>query len=227
MEQVRSIVIPVGIEELEGELVLPPHPRGLVIFAQGSGSSRLDMRNRAVAELLREHGLATLLFDLISPGETLEDDISGSLRFDVEWLARRLVAATDWLVRQPEAATCRWPTFGENTGFQRRPHRRGGAAAAGARAGLARRASRPGGGLPAGRAGADAVHRGPDRPRLHPAQRGGAVHDTRARRAGGGRGRGGTCSRSAARSRRWPSWPRAGWAATSRAAQDRPIDPVP
>jgi pimeloyl-ACP methyl ester carboxylesterase len=116
MEEIRSIVIPVGMEELDAELGLPPHPRGLVIFAQGSGSSRLDMRNRAVAELLREHGLATLLFDLISPEETLEDDISGSLRFDVEWLARRLVAATDWLVRLPEASDVPVAYFGESTG---------------------------------------------------------------------------------------------------------------
>src|SRR5207248_8487364 len=84
---------------LEGDLVVPRAPRGLVIFAHGSGSSRLSPRNRMVAAALQDRGFATLLFDLLTAREEIADRITGHLRFDVRLLARRLVGASDWIVR--------------------------------------------------------------------------------------------------------------------------------
>ncbi|MDP8983144.1 MAG: dienelactone hydrolase family protein [Acidobacteriota bacterium] len=76
---------------LEGELILPPRARGIVVFAHGSGSSRHSPRNRLVAQTLQEAGLGTLLLDLL----TTEED--AALRFDISFLADRLIAATDLL----------------------------------------------------------------------------------------------------------------------------------
>ena len=69
----------------------------MVLFAHGSGSSRHSPRNRYVAEVLNEHSLGTLLVDLLTAEEEREDELDGHLRFDIELLARRLVAITDWL----------------------------------------------------------------------------------------------------------------------------------
>jgi dienelactone hydrolase len=87
-----------------------------VLFAHGSGSSRHSPRNRYVAGVLRAAGLATLLMDLLTPEEEAEDRYTGHLRFDIDLLAERLVAATDWLAQQPQTAG--WPVgyFGASTG---------------------------------------------------------------------------------------------------------------
>ena len=75
---------------------MPSAPKGVVVFAHGSGSSRHSPRNRYVAEVLNEHSLGTLLIDLLTADEEQEDEVTGHLRFDIDLLTRRLVAITDW-----------------------------------------------------------------------------------------------------------------------------------
>jgi putative phosphoribosyl transferase len=85
---------------LEGELTVPVRATGVVIFAHGSGSSRHSPRNQFVARTLQGAGLGTLLFDLLTREEEAADRSTGHLRFDIELLARRLIAATQWLDEQ-------------------------------------------------------------------------------------------------------------------------------
>jgi dienelactone hydrolase len=101
---------------LEGTLSIPGHARGVVLFAHGSGSSRFSPRNRAVAGVLHEHGFATLLLDLLTPEEERIDAHTAHLRFDVVMLARRLVAAADWLADAFDTAHLRLGCFGASTG---------------------------------------------------------------------------------------------------------------
>jgi predicted alpha/beta-hydrolase family hydrolase len=82
---------------LNGQLLIPPAAFGVVLFAHGSGSSRFSPRNQLVARVLREHGLGTLLFDLLTNEEEEADRLSGHLRFDIGLLANRLIGATAWL----------------------------------------------------------------------------------------------------------------------------------
>jgi dienelactone hydrolase len=102
--------------ELAGMLTLPDPAVGLVLFAHGSGSSRFSQRNRYVAEVLVEAGLATLLFDLLTAAEERIDAFDRSLRFDIPLLSRRLIGAIDWAGRQPELAGLRIGLFGASTG---------------------------------------------------------------------------------------------------------------
>ncbi|MEW5881822.1 MAG: alpha/beta hydrolase [Pseudomonadota bacterium] len=101
-----------AVVTLPGDLVLPSGARGLVLFAHGSGSSRLSPRNRYVAGVLNEDGLATLLFDLLTPAE----DTDRAARFDVPLLARRLVAACVWAQSQRELNGLPVGLFGASTG---------------------------------------------------------------------------------------------------------------
>ncbi|MGH3073117.1 MAG: dienelactone hydrolase family protein [Gaiellaceae bacterium] len=112
----REIAFPVGAAQLGGSLALPPEARGIVVFAHGSGSSRFSPRNRMVADALERAGLATLLIDLLSAEEERVDLVTAELRFDIVLLARRLVAATDWLQGETETATLRVGYFGASTG---------------------------------------------------------------------------------------------------------------
>jgi dienelactone hydrolase len=108
----RTVAVPGGTRELPGTLAWPVHPSGIVLFAHGSGSSRLSPRNLAVARQMRSAGLATLLFDLLTPQEAeLRTHV-----FDIALLATRLRAATDWVVRQPEVAGLMPGYFGASTG---------------------------------------------------------------------------------------------------------------
>jgi dienelactone hydrolase len=108
--------IPVGTAHLDGDLDVPEKAKGVVAFAHGSGSSRLSPRNRRVASVLRHAGLATLLFDLLTPREEQEDSRTAEFRFDIDLLARRLAAGTDWLAEQPEVEGLRIGYFGASTG---------------------------------------------------------------------------------------------------------------
>ena len=112
----RSVRITAGGVTLDGDLSIPPHARGVVLFAHGSGSSRFSSRNKHVAELLREHGFATLLIDLLTPNEEDLDRRTAEYRFDIGRLAMRLVDAAEWLGR--EEATTKLPLslFGASTG---------------------------------------------------------------------------------------------------------------
>lgn len=113
---VREVKVVAGSVELGGSLGVPPGAQGLVIFAHGSGSSRFSPRNRAVARALRDAGLGTLLFDLLSEEEEARDAGTGELRFDIPFLARRLAAVTEWARAQPELAPLRFGYFGSSTG---------------------------------------------------------------------------------------------------------------
>jgi putative phosphoribosyl transferase len=112
----HTVCLNVGPVILEGDLAFPPDARGVVLFAHGSGSSRHSPRNRFVAERLRDAGLATLLFDLLTEDEEAIDRRTARLRFDIDLLTERLVGATDWLVQQPEAADLPIGYFGASTG---------------------------------------------------------------------------------------------------------------
>jgi dienelactone hydrolase len=101
---------------LGGTLSLPERPRGVILFAHGSGSSRFSPRNRAVAAELQRAGFATLLMDLLSVEEDAVDRVTAHLRFDIGLLATRLVAAIDWLAAEPETAALPIGLFGASTG---------------------------------------------------------------------------------------------------------------
>lgn len=102
--------------ELPGELDVPAGARGLVLFAHGSGSSRLSPRNQYVARFLREAGLATLLFDLLTEQEERVDLVTAELRFNIDLLAQRLVRATDWALANPATKDLKIGYFGASTG---------------------------------------------------------------------------------------------------------------
>jgi putative phosphoribosyl transferase len=112
----RSVIVPVGTVELEGNLEIPHGAQGVVLFAHGSGSSRFSPRNRFVARMLNQAGIATLLIDLLTDGEEALDAQTAQLRFDMPLLANRLVAATDWLSRNPDTQRLRVGYFGASTG---------------------------------------------------------------------------------------------------------------
>ena len=108
-EEVRVNAGPVSVA---GHLTIPEHPIGIVVFAHGSGSSRRSPRNRFVAEALNSAGLATLLFDLLTP----EEELNRANVFDIDLLARRLVDVTGWLASQPDTASLPVGYFGASTG---------------------------------------------------------------------------------------------------------------
>ncbi len=110
------ISVKVPSADLEGYLSLPTAATGAVIFAHGSGSSRHSPRNRYVADILNEGGLATLLIDLLTEEEQEVDQQTGQLRFDIPFLADRLVAIAHWLGHQPQVAGLKTGFFGASTG---------------------------------------------------------------------------------------------------------------
>ena len=104
--------VTVGPAQLPGLLTLPQNPRGLVIFAHGSGSSRLSPRNAYAAKFLQNHGFATLLFDLLTEGESRDRRNV----FDVPLLAERVTQAVDWTRTQSSLAPLSVGLFGASTG---------------------------------------------------------------------------------------------------------------
>ncbi len=116
-EQIRrDIFIQLEGAILEGALVLPEAADGLVLFAHGSGSGRHSPRNRYVAQVLQSQGIATLLFDLLTRREESIDQRSGELRFDIPFLAKRLIGATRWVMSLPETKNLKIGYFGASTG---------------------------------------------------------------------------------------------------------------
>lgn len=103
--ELDSVVLP-------GILTVPPETSGLVVFAHGSGSSRLSPRNALIAEAIQAEGMGTLLFDLL----TEEEDLVYDNRFDIDLIANRLLGATDWLPERPEARSLTLGYFGASTG---------------------------------------------------------------------------------------------------------------
>jgi putative phosphoribosyl transferase len=101
---------------LDGDLAIPEHPTGLIVFAHGSGSSRHSPRNQIVATELHEYGLATLLTDLLTTEEEVADARTGHLRFDIGLLADRVIAVIDWARENPPTAALPIGLFGASTG---------------------------------------------------------------------------------------------------------------
>jgi pimeloyl-ACP methyl ester carboxylesterase len=112
----QEVDVRAGPALLGGTLGIPENAQGLVLFAHGSGSSRHSPRNRFVAGLLREGGLATLLFDLLTAREDEVDRRTGQLRFEIDLLAERLILATEWALGQAETQSLRMGYFGSSTG---------------------------------------------------------------------------------------------------------------
>jgi putative phosphoribosyl transferase len=108
----KELNIPLEKAEIKGELDIPDGAKSVIIFAHGSGSSRHSPRNQMVSEYLLKHNLGTLLFDLL----TKEEDQDYSNRFNIELLANRLVAATEWLQSQYETKGLYYSYFGASTG---------------------------------------------------------------------------------------------------------------
>jgi pimeloyl-ACP methyl ester carboxylesterase len=114
--QIKAVGIPAGGVELGGDLSLPARAMGIVLFAHGSGSSRNSSRNRFVASELNRANLATLLFDLLTEEEEYAERYSRHLRFDIELLAQRLLAATDWAASDSRTRSIPVGYFGASTG---------------------------------------------------------------------------------------------------------------
>lgn len=108
----KLVHIPAGTADLEGMLNLPTGTTGIVLFAHGSGSSRLSPRNNYVAGVLRDAGLGTLMLDLLTRWE----DSDYATRFDIPFLTQRLLAATRWLQSEPSTKSLSIGFFGASTG---------------------------------------------------------------------------------------------------------------
>lgn len=108
----QEVLIPAGKVSLPGTATIPGGATGIVAFAHGSGSSRHSPRNQYAAGVLHEHGIATLLFDLLTPRE----DQAYATRFDIELLTGRLLAALAWLEGNPETGGMKLGCFGASTG---------------------------------------------------------------------------------------------------------------
>lgn len=108
----------IGPHRLPGVLAVPSAARALVLFAHGSGSSRLSPRNRQVAAMLQTHGLGTLLFDLLEPPQKRRsvDEADRRRVFDIPLLARRLTEAIDWAQAQHALTGLPVGLFGASTG---------------------------------------------------------------------------------------------------------------
>jgi putative phosphoribosyl transferase len=112
----RPVSIPSNGVVLSGSLVVPDDAAGIVLFAHGSGSSRLSPRNRFVARELEARGLATLLLDLLTAEEEVQDQSAGQFRFDIRLLAARLGAVARWVAGIDEVRSLPMGYFGASTG---------------------------------------------------------------------------------------------------------------
>lgn len=107
-----EIDIPLSSVILKGDLVIPENAIGIVIFSHGSGSSRFSPRNRLVAELIQQYGIATLLFDLL----TEDEDRDYENRFNIDLLVNRLIETTEWLMQYKATKNLPIAFFGASTG---------------------------------------------------------------------------------------------------------------
>jgi putative phosphoribosyl transferase len=116
MHDDEEIALRSGAATIAATWTMPPHARGVVVFAHGSGSSRFSKRNRFVADELAGAGFATLLLDLLTEREDADDRVTAAHRFDIELLAERLAAGVRWLREQAETARTPIGLFGASTG---------------------------------------------------------------------------------------------------------------
>jgi putative phosphoribosyl transferase len=112
----ESLHIPVTDVILQADVVVPGAPRGVVVFAHGSGSSRHSPRNRYVARELRDAGLASVLVDLLTPAEEQRDAWTGELRFAVAMLATRVAGIAEWVTAYANTEGLGVGLFGASTG---------------------------------------------------------------------------------------------------------------
>lgn len=108
----KLVQIPVNDVSVEGDLTIPQNAKGIVLFAHGSGSSRLSPRNQFVAQTLNASGIGSLLFDLLTPRE----DTNYENRFNINLLTQRLIMATRWIQEYPQAQDLPLGYFGASTG---------------------------------------------------------------------------------------------------------------
>jgi putative phosphoribosyl transferase len=109
--------IPISKDKLlEGNLTLPVHPLGLVLFVHGSGSSRHSPRNQYVARVLQQAGFATLLIDLLTEQEEEQERYTAHLRLNIDLLSERVKGTTNWLTLQPDTQQLKIGYFGASTG---------------------------------------------------------------------------------------------------------------
>jgi dienelactone hydrolase len=116
LTKANEIQVNAGSVSLNGELKVPEKATGIVLFAHGSGSSRHSPRNQYVARVIHDAGVGTLLFDLLTREEEVIDNYTREFRFDINLLARRLVAATKWLAGEKATSHLRPGYFGSSTG---------------------------------------------------------------------------------------------------------------
>jgi putative phosphoribosyl transferase len=112
----QSVTVRGGEAELNGLVAIPGGATAIVLFAHGSGSGRHSPRNQFVAKRLQAAGLGTLLIDLLTVAEERLDNVTGRLRFDIPFLARRVTDAVEWLAVNPATTELRVGLFGASTG---------------------------------------------------------------------------------------------------------------
>ncbi|ATD70341.1 alpha/beta hydrolase [Gordonia amicalis] len=108
----HEVEVEAGPVKVAGHLTVPENAKGVVVFAHGSGSSRFSSRNIYVADVLNAAGIATLLFDLLTP----EEELTRANVFDIDLLARRLVDVTTWLAARTDVGSLPVGYFGASTG---------------------------------------------------------------------------------------------------------------
>jgi putative phosphoribosyl transferase len=108
--------VTISDEKLDGELEIPAGAEAVILFAHGSGSNRHSTRNQYVVQVLNGAGFATLLVDLLTEEEKKIDEKTRHLRFDIELLASRLLAVTDWVIKQPKTSGLKIGYFASSTG---------------------------------------------------------------------------------------------------------------
>ena len=112
----EEVSVPVGKSTIEGNLTIPSGADSIVLFAHGSGSGRFSTRNQYVARVLNESGIGTFLVDLLTKEEEEADTETGEYRFNINLLAERLVATTEWLKKNPATKSLAVGYFGSSTG---------------------------------------------------------------------------------------------------------------
>jgi putative phosphoribosyl transferase len=112
----EGIAIKIGDATVEGNLTMPHNARGIVVFAHGSGSSRFSPRNQFVSKEFNKARIGTLLFDLLTRKEEEKDIVTAEYRFNINLLAKRLVAASEWLKKTPKINQLSFGYFGASTG---------------------------------------------------------------------------------------------------------------
>src|SRR4051812_6820651 len=110
----RPVII--SSQGLEGQLMIPIGAQAIVLFAHGSGSGRYSSRNKFVANVLNNRGIATLLLDLLNQDERIIDEETKHLRYDIDLLTERFSTVTNWLNQQPETQNLKIGYFGSSTG---------------------------------------------------------------------------------------------------------------